>query len=103
MGIRDRPISQGSLWQNGYVERLIGTLRRECLDHVLIIGEAHLRHTLTLFASYSNETRMHLSLHKNVPLGRAVQRSGRVVAIRFWLGCIIAMRGYDFRKGQDSA
>ena len=46
MGIRDRPISPGSPWQNGYVERLIGTLRRECLDHVLIFSEAHLRKML---------------------------------------------------------
>ena len=45
MGIRDRPISPGAPWQNGITERLIGTLRRECLDHVVIFGEAHLRHT----------------------------------------------------------
>jgi transposase InsO family protein len=43
MGIRDRPISPGSPWQNAYVERLIGTVRRECLDRMLIFGEAHLR------------------------------------------------------------
>ena len=48
MGIRDRPISPRSPWQNPYVERLIGTLRRECLDHVLIYGERHLRRILTL-------------------------------------------------------
>jgi transposase InsO family protein len=47
MGIRDRPISPRSPWQNPYVERLIGTLRRECLDHVLIFGERHLRRVLT--------------------------------------------------------
>jgi transposase InsO family protein len=43
MGIRDRPISPGSPWQNGYAERLIGTLRRECLDQVVIFGATHLR------------------------------------------------------------
>ena len=43
MGIRDRPISPGSPWQNGCAERLIGTLRRECLDQILVFGEAHLR------------------------------------------------------------
>jgi transposase InsO family protein len=62
MGIRDRPISPRSPWQNPYVERLIGTLRRECLDHVLIYGERHLRRILTLYSVYYNETRTHLGL-----------------------------------------
>jgi transposase InsO family protein len=47
MGIRDRPISPASPWQNGYAERLIGTVRRECLDRMLTFGEAHLQHVLT--------------------------------------------------------
>src|SRR5277367_4472543 len=54
MGIRDRPISRASPWQNGHMERLIGTLRRECLDQILILSEAHLRRILTLYASYYN-------------------------------------------------
>jgi transposase InsO family protein len=69
MGIRDRPISPGSPWQNGYAERLIGTVRRECLDRLLIFGESH------------NQARTHLALGKDAPLGRAVQRSGVIVAI----------------------
>ncbi len=80
MGIRDRPISPRSPWQNGHMERLIGTLRRECLDRMLIFGAAHLRQILTLYASYYNETRTHLSLHKNTPLGRVVQRYGNIAA-----------------------
>jgi transposase InsO family protein len=80
MGIRDRPISPGSPWQNGYAERLIGSVRRECLDRVLIFGEAHLRQILTMYASYYNETRTHLSLDKDAPLPRAVQRWGTIVA-----------------------
>src|ERR1700739_3643236 len=68
MGIRDRPISPGSPWQNGCAERLIGTVRRECLDRMLIFGEAHLRRILALYASYYNESRTHLSLHKDAPL-----------------------------------
>jgi len=80
MGIRDRPISPRSPWQNGHMERLIGTLRRECLDRMLIFGEAHLRRTLTLYTCYYNESRTHLSLHKDAPLGRAVQRYGKVTA-----------------------
>jgi transposase InsO family protein len=59
MGIRDRPIAPGSPWQNPYVDRLIGTLRRDCLDHVLIFGERHLRRILTLYSVYYNETRTH--------------------------------------------
>jgi hypothetical protein len=55
MGIRDRPISPRSPWQNPYVERLIGTLRRECLDHVLVFGERHLWRILALYSSYYNE------------------------------------------------
>jgi transposase InsO family protein len=80
MGIRDRPISPGSPWQNGCAERLIGTVRRECLDRMLIFGEAHLRRILALYACYYNESRTHLSLHKDAPLARAVQRCGAIVA-----------------------
>ena len=79
MGIRDRPISPRSPWQNPYVERLIGTLRRECLDHVLIYGERHLRRILTLYSLYYNETRTHLGLGKDAPLGRRIERSGSIV------------------------
>jgi transposase InsO family protein len=79
MGIRDRPISPRSPWQNPYAERLIGTLRRDCLDHVLIFGEPHLRGVLTLYSLYYNETRPHLGLGKDAPLGRAVERSGTIV------------------------
>jgi transposase InsO family protein len=80
MGIRDRPISPRSPWQNPYAERLIGTLRRDCLDHVLIFGERHLQRILTLYSSYYNGTRTHLALGKDATLGRAVQRSGTIVA-----------------------
>jgi len=80
MGIRDRPISPRSPWQNGHMERLIGTLRRECLDRMLIFGEAHLRQILTSYACYYNDSRTHLSLHKDTPLGRAVQRYGNIAA-----------------------
>jgi transposase InsO family protein len=81
MGIRDRPISPGSPWQNAYVERLIGTVRRECLDRLLIFGEAHLRRVLASYAAYYNQLRTHLALGKDTPLGRAVQRCGVIVAI----------------------
>ena len=81
MGICDRPISPSSPWQNGYVERLIGSVRRECLDHVLVFGEAHLKRILATYAAYYNRVRTHLALDKNVPLGRAIERSGSIIAI----------------------
>jgi transposase InsO family protein len=86
MGIRDRPISPGSPWQNGYAERLIGTLRRECLDQIVIFGEAHLRRILSAYATYYNQARTHLALQKDAPLHRAVQRSGAIVAIPILAG-----------------
>jgi transposase InsO family protein len=81
MGIRDRPISPGSPWQNGIAERLIGTLRRECLDHMVIFGEAHLRRILSAYAVYYNQSRTHLALNKDCPFGRPIQRFGSIVAI----------------------
>lgn len=86
MGIRDRPICPGSPWQNGCAERLIGTLRRECLDQVLIFGEAHLRRVLCAYAGYYNQARTHLALDKDAPSRRAVQRSGAIVAIPIMAG-----------------
>ena len=50
MGIRDKPIAPGSPWQNGFAERLIGSIRRECVDHVIVLGEAHLRRILQAYA-----------------------------------------------------
>jgi len=79
MGIRDRPISPRSPWQNPYAERLIGTVRRECLDHVLIVGERHLRRMLASYSSYYNESRTHLALEKDAPLRRAIQRCGAII------------------------
>jgi len=80
MGIRDRPISLRSPWQNPCAEGLIGTLRRNCLDHVLIFGERHLRKMLTSYFSITIGTRTHLSLDKDAPLPRAIQRYGTIVA-----------------------
>ena len=86
MGIRDRPISPGSPWQNGIAERLIGTLRRECLDQMVICGEAHLRRILSAYVAYYNQARTHLALQKDAPLRRAVQSSGAIVAIPILAG-----------------
>ncbi|MGB8758983.1 MAG: transposase, partial [Pseudolabrys sp.] len=78
IGIRDRPIARGSPWQNGFAERLIGSIRRECLDHVIVVGEAHLRRILQTYAGYYNEIRTHRSLDKDAPVSRSVQRTGSI-------------------------
>src|SRR5215471_18357833 len=78
MGIRDRPISPRS-WQNGYTERLVGSIRRDCLDHVVVFSERHLCHLLRLYQRYYNDARTHLSLNKDAPVSRAVQAVGRIV------------------------
>jgi len=79
IGIRDRPTSPRSPWQNGYAERLIGSIRRECLDHVIVFSERHLRHLLLCYMKYYNETRTHLSLQKDPPVSRAVDRAGHIL------------------------
>ena len=76
LAIRDHPTAPRSPWQNGYVERVIGSIRRECLDHTIIFGEAHLRRTLRSYAHYYNRARTHLSLAKDSPIHRPVQRKG---------------------------
>jgi hypothetical protein len=78
MGIRDKPISAGSPWQNGFAERLIGTIRRECVDHLVVFGEAHLRRVLIKFAAYYNECRIHRSLNKDAPFHRVIERLGAI-------------------------
>ena len=80
MGIRDRPIAPRSPWQNGYVERSIGSIRRECLDHVIIWGEAHLRQVLKAYTAYYNATRTHLGIDKDAPNCRPIERCGVIVA-----------------------
>jgi transposase InsO family protein len=81
MGIRDRPTAPRSPWQNGSVERLIGSIRRECIDHVLVFGESHLRRILNAYMIYYNEARTHLSLGKDAPNHRPIERPGRIIAI----------------------
>jgi transposase InsO family protein len=80
MGIRDKPISAGSPWQNCFAERLIGSIRRECVDHLVVFGEQHLRRVLRSYALYYNKARTHRSLNKDAPLSRPVQSTGRIVS-----------------------
>jgi transposase InsO family protein len=78
LSIRDHPTSARSPWQNGYAERLIGSTRRECLDHIVVAGEQYLRHILTCYLDYYNAVRTHLALGMDAPKERAIQRHGRI-------------------------
>jgi transposase InsO family protein len=78
MGIRDKPTAPASPWQNGFAERLIGSIRRECVDHIIVLGETHLRRLLKSYANYYNCFRTHRSLNKDAPVSRPVQRIGSI-------------------------
>jgi len=80
MGIRDHPIMPRSPWQNGYVERVIGSIRRECLDHIIVLNAVHLRRVLRAYADYYNSDRTHLGLGKDAPHSRAVEHKGRLIS-----------------------
>jgi putative transposase len=82
MGITEVITSPSSPWQNPYAERLIGSLRRECLNHVIVVGERHLRRLLTAYVTYYHGSRTHLALEKDAPMPRPVQTptDGHVVA-----------------------
>ena len=81
MGIRDRPTAPHSPWQNAYVERVIGSICRDLLDHVIVMNERHLRKLLRRYVEYYNGYRTHLGLDKDTPLGRAVQAVGSISAL----------------------
>ncbi len=83
MGIDEVPIAARSPWQNPYAERVIGSIRRECLDHLIVLGERHLRRILASYLTYYHAPRTHLSLDKDAPDHRPVQPShtGKVVAL----------------------
>ena len=70
VGIRDKLTAPASLWQNGFAERLIGSIRRECVDHFIVLGEAHLHRILRCYARYYNDVRTHRSLDKDAPVSR---------------------------------
>jgi transposase InsO family protein len=81
MGIRDSPTSPRSAWQNGYVERVIGSIRRECLDHMIVLSEGHLRLVMRAYVNYYNNVRTHLSLGKDTPTTRVIQSHGCINSI----------------------
>jgi len=84
MGIKQVLSAPRAPWQRAYVERLIGSIRRECLDHVIVFNERSLERTLVSFSSYYHNWRTHLSLGKDAPMGRRTQTpdEGKVIEIR---------------------
>jgi hypothetical protein len=80
--IRDRPTAPASPWQTGLAERLIGSIRRECVDHFIVLGEARLRRIVRFYARYHNDIRTHRSLDKDPPVSRPVQRTGIITSNR---------------------
>src|SRR5262245_23781521 len=100
MGIRDRPVASRAPWQNGHAERLIGLLRRECLDHVIVFGERRLRQLLFLSMDYYTRARTHLSLNKDAPVPWAVQAIGAIHANPI-LGRITSSLCSDLISGRD--
>ena len=87
MGIEQVTTAYRAPWQNAYVERVIGSIRRECLDHLIVLGEDHLLRLLAEYVEYYNHARTHQSLDGNSPVPREVESpaNGRVVA-RTYLG-----------------
>jgi transposase InsO family protein len=83
LGISEILIAPRAPWQNPFAERVIGSIRRECLDHVIVINERHLRRLLRSYLAYYNAARPHQSLHNDSPHPREVQTpaGGRIVAI----------------------
>jgi hypothetical protein len=84
MGIRDKPTAPASPWQNGFAERLIGSIRRECVDHFIVLGDAHLRHILRTYARYYNHIRTHWSLDKDTPVHAPFSGSDLSIRTRSW-------------------
>jgi len=82
MSIEELLVAPRSPWQNPFVERVIGTIRRDCLDHVVVLGESHLRQILKAYLTYYHQSRTHLSLEKDCPAPRLVQppSMGKVIA-----------------------
>ena len=81
LGMQEILTAPRSPWQNPYAERLIGSIRRECLNHYIILNARHLKRTLSLYFRYYHESRTHLSLGKQCPFPREALNVGKIVAI----------------------
>jgi len=78
MGTREHPTDFFSPWQNGYAERVIGSIRRECLDHLIVVSEDHLRRVLSAYARYYNTARTHRSLAKDASVHHPIEQCGAI-------------------------
>ncbi|MGZ5915747.1 MAG: integrase core domain-containing protein, partial [Methyloceanibacter sp.] len=99
-GIRDRPISPGSPWQNGYAERLIGTVRRECLDRMLIFGQSHLGRILSAYAAYYQSNAHALGITERCTVASSSAAVWLIVAIPILAGLHSSIRP-DMIFGKD--
>jgi hypothetical protein len=92
LGIAEILTAPMSPWQNPLAERLIRSIRCDCLDHVVVLGEQHLRRLLTAYFAYYHRARTHLSLEKDAPDGRPVEppELGVIIPIPEWAACITA-------------
>ncbi len=102
MQITEMLTAPRSPWQSPFVERLVGSIRRECLDYILVLGEESLRRALRSYIEYDHDSRCHLALNKDSPMAREMQppEKGVVVEILNWVGFIIVTR--DARPDRPS-
>jgi hypothetical protein len=89
IGIRDRPTSPRAPWQNAYAERLIGSIRRECVDQIVVFGERHLRHVLLSYMSYYNGTAHPFVIEQGRAEITRCRDMDTLSVIRFWTDCTI--------------
>jgi integrase-like protein len=89
---------QLTAFENGYVERLIGSIRRECADHLLAFNAGHLRRILSKYASYYNGVRTHVSRGKDAPCRRPIERFGDIMRIRSLADYTIITREFEFSE-----
>ncbi len=94
LGIDPLLTAYKSPWQNGYVERLVGSIRRECLDHLIVLNEEHLRGILQEYVRYYNTQRTHLGIGKDSPEPREIQHSGKIDQV----GVVGGLHHYYFRR-----
>ena len=92
LGVRDITIAPRSPWQNGYVERVIGSIKRECLENFIIFGPRHLRRVLSSYCEYYNDSRTHTSLNKDSPNSRTVHVNGKIISFLWWEGFTTGMK-----------
>jgi hypothetical protein len=100
LGVKEVITAPRSPWQNAFAERLIGSIRRECLDHVVVLNERHLRRLLKKYVAYYHGSRTHLALKKDAPEPRAVMSQGRSLPFPRWVDCTTVMNAAWRESGE---